>query len=408
MGFMTGHIDGAGKLRKASPLVVAVAAVVLVLFASFIVYNGNGGQQEMDLDGDWHLIAYAEGYYEEGNIVYEEYGPKDLPDKVATFETIGDGIYSMHLDDKEYICVANNNIMMTGGIDEFTSTSVLAKIGEMIVISSFLSDEAGVASMILERQDSEDRLQAELREVAEKSYGLNEGGVYDAFIANQYTKDGVVDHLSENRSLTIYRIEPGIMFYNCSGDQTDLDFVAVRISLNDWMAISYYDLGTWLIDMVHIEDGVIYTASYDNTNGDIELWQVCYGDESKAVKVPSTLSGKRYEGTFNAYVEEDGEVLRSMDGELSIIFDLVDSSTNVMEVTLYTLEGDSYMGAMMFPNGSGYSFYMESVYDNSGETFWGYYIGTISKDLKKITLVGTADNADGTYMIFKNTFKLAE
>lgn len=406
---MTGHIEGAGKLRKASPFVVAVAAVVLVLFASFIVYNGNGGQQEMDLDGDWHLTAYAEGYYEEGNIVYEEYGPKDLPDMVATFETIGDGIYSMHLDDKEYICVANDNTMMTGGIEEFTSTSVLTKIGEAIVISSFLSDEAGVASMILERQDSEDRLQAESRDVlAEESYGLKEGGVYEAFIANQYTTDGIVDHLSENRSLTINRVEPGILFYNSHGDQTDLDFVAVRISLNDWMAISNYDYGTLLIDMVHIEDGVVYTASYDNTNGDIELWQVCYGDESKAVKVPSTLSGKRYEGTFNAYVEEDGEVLRSMDGEVAISFDLVDSSTNVTEVTLYTLEGDSYMGAMMFPNGSGYSFYMESVYDNSGETFWGYYIGTISKDLKKITLLGTADNADGTYMIFKNIFKLAE
>ena len=233
---MTGHIDGASKLRKASPFVVAVAAVVLVLFASFIVYNG--GQQEMDLDGDWHLIAYAEGYYEEGNIVYEEYGPKDLPDMVATFETIGDGIYSMHLDDKEYICVANNSTMMSGGIDEFTSTSVLTKIGDAIVVSSFLSDETGVASTILERQDSKGRLQAESRGVlAEESYGLNEGGVYEAFIANQYTKDGIVDHLSENRSLTINRVEPGILFYNSHGDQTDLDFVAVRISLNDWMAI---------------------------------------------------------------------------------------------------------------------------------------------------------------------------
>ncbi len=67
---MTEQIDNAGKLRKISPFAVTVAAVVLVLFASFIVYDG--GQKEMDLDGDWHLASYAEGYYDDdGSTVYE-------------------------------------------------------------------------------------------------------------------------------------------------------------------------------------------------------------------------------------------------------------------------------------------------------------------------------------------------
>ncbi|WII08363.1 hypothetical protein PED39_03940 [Methanomassiliicoccales archaeon LGM-RCC1] len=405
---MTEQIDNAGKLRKISPFAVTVAAVVLVLFASFIVYDG--GQKEMDLDGNWHLASYAEGYYDDdGSTVYETYDPKYLWDEVATFEEIGDGIYSMHLDGSEYICVANGNTMMTGGIWDFTNTSILTKIEDTIIVSSFLDGYIGVARMIFERQDPGDRLVAGSREASwGDSYEFQEGDVYEAFIANQYTEDGIIDHLSENRYLTINGVKPGIMFYNSHGDQTDLDFVAVKVSPNDWMAISDYDSDTCLIDMVHIEDGVIYTASYDNTNGDIELWQVCYGDESKVVKAPSTLWGKRYEGTFNAYVEENGVVLRSMEDEVAITFDLVDSNTNVIEVTLFAPEGDSYFGAMLFPNESGYSFYMESVYDNNGETFWGYYFGTISKDLKKITIVGTADNAAGTYMIFNNVFKLAE
>lgn len=61
-------------------------------------------------------------------------------------------------------------------------------------------------------------------------------------------------------------------------------------------------------------------------------------------------------------------------------------------VVLSTSQGDSHMGAMIFPYGSGYRFFMESVFDNNGETFWGYYVGTISKDHKRMTIIGSADN----------------
>ena len=158
--------------------------------------------------------------------------------------------------------------------------------------------------------------------------------------------------------------------------------------------------------MVHIEDGVIYTASYDAFSDGLELWQVCYGDATKAVKAPKDLLGKCYEGTYNAYVEKSGKVERSFEDKLSIEINMVDHDTNVMEIVLSTSQGDSHMGAIIFPYGSGYRFFMESVFDNNGETFWGYYVGTISKDHKRMTIIGSADNGMSTSMIFKNDLRL--
>ncbi|AMK14383.1 hypothetical protein AUP07_1346 [methanogenic archaeon mixed culture ISO4-G1] len=406
---MIGQMEGAGKLRKASPFAVAAVAVVLVFFVSYLALAGNGGQH-MDLEGEWYLTEYAEGYYDDGEIVYDEYVKEDLKEFSVTFEEIGDGIYSMHQDDEEYVCVVNNGTMMTSGIDYYTSTSVLTEENGVITMAMILSDEVGVAIMKLERLDTGKGAQADLRSAPGEGNpsGLNEGDVFEAFIANQYTDEGIIDHLSENRALTVNRVESDIIFYNSHGDDISLDYAAVRISSNDWMAIADFGYGIVLIDMVHIEDGVIYTASYDNTGGDIELWQVCYGDASKAVKAPAKLSGKHYDGTFSAYGEMFGEILRTFEGELSISIDLIDPDTNVMEVTLYAPEGDSYMGAMIFPDASGYRFYMESVYENDGDMYWGYYIGTLSKDLKKITLLGTADNGSYSCMIFRNVLELAD
>lgn len=403
-----------GAALKASPFAVAAVAVLLVLIASYFVYNDSGDEPpKMDIEGDWVMSSYIVGYYSDGEPVYEEVNDLEgYPETIVTVTEMEDGTYKLVTDGLEYACVANNDILLTTGLWDHTVRNVLIERNGVLTISSFDMDVLGVVITNFERPDQKDSqpsggpapIPPGKQDIPFKPVA---GEVYEAFIANQYTGHGLVDHLSDNYSLTIVRAEPEILFYNSHSDSIDLDFVSFKVSQNDWISICDFNGTITLIDMMHCENGVFYTMSYDNVSGSKELWQVCYGDPSKAVRTDLDIVGCVYEGYSTVCVQKDGQIVEQFDSDVAIEINGIDYSTNTMEMTLIA-GGITNMGSMVFKVGPEYRFYVESLFVYEGDTFWGYYVGTLSEDCKRLLLIGEADSNYGTTMVFTNVLELTE
>lgn len=407
--------EGIGTALKASPYVVAAVAVVLVLIASYFVYNEGGNEPpQRDIEGDWTLTSYIVGYYDtDGEPVYEEVNDvTGYPETIVSVTEMEEGSYKLVTDGLEYVCVANNDALLTTNMWGHMVRNVLTERDGILTMSSFDMEVLGVVIMNFERPDQIDGKSHDVTLLAPPE-GQNHppmpvaGEVYDAFLARQYTDSGLVDHLSENYTLTVTRAEPEILFYNSHSDTIDLDFISFKVSQNDWLSICDFDGNTTLIDMMHYENGVFYTTSYDNTSGSNELWQVCYGDQSKAVRTDLDVAGNVYSGHSTIYIQQEGQVIDQFESEVMIEIGGIDHSTNIMEMTL-TSGGITNMGSTVFKVGPDYRFYVESVFEYNGDTFWGYYMGTMSGDCKRIILIGIADSSVGTTMVFKNVLELSD
>lgn len=397
--------SGVDKAKKASPYAIAVVAVVLVLFFSYLNYNGNGEPPETDMEGEWILTELHIGYMVDGEPQYMVFEQGAREGLMASVTKTDEGRYLLQMDGLEYACVYLADTMLTSGIWEGAARSVITENDGVLTLTTVEETVAAVNVMKFERLQDAGNKSPRTGAPNESGEAPQEGDVYKAFIAGKYTLSGYEGRLSDNYELEILRVEPDIMFYNSHSDYKDLDYTAYRVGPNDWIGVCAYADYTILFDLVHYENGVFYSSSYDNVDGDVELWQVYYGDEQKALHFDLDINGNTYKGTSTVYKQLDGKIIGSSEGEVLLVVDGIDHKSNIMTLTL-SYGGIVDLAAMVVKGGSEYRFYAESVFNDDDETYWGYYIGTFSSDFRTLKLVGVAESEYGSEMIYYNELEL--
>lgn len=361
---------------------------------------------EEEIEGDWDVVSVTRGSYFDGEIFYAD---ADLLIPTATFTEIDDGFYELELGDDKVICAKNKDIALSSSLESYGYTAFISGVGDNLTVS-YLSED-GATVIKLERDtdstmplipDDDDFIPPSLDNVPAV------GTVWDAVRFTQYTNEGPIDHLDENQYMTMDRVEDDMIFYTVDSDITTLYFVAIRISPADYVALADFGDGAILVDMVYFKEGLMYTSSFDNIESEEpELWSAVYGDASKMVIPELDLTGMQYYGREVAYIFDDNEIIGTTDVEITLTVDDQFDDMIVISTVSDDLEELAEWGGQMYDAGPFYRILVESRIVYNDVDYYGYYICTLSKNLKELTVIGALDSGYGG-IVFKQVYDLLE
>ena len=349
--------------------------------------------------GTWTLVGTQVGVYTNGKMTYSE---PDNSGRLTIERVPGGDFYKLTFHDTVSYCLLNEEHMVTTTIGEFVGNAFIKVLDDRMSISILDKINNVAIVMQLVRTGSYAVVGMDTYPPDTGLGGFKMNKILYAFKAVEFSDKRTTDHMDRNYELTIERIEGDMVFYKVVSDADHITFVGIRIGDGDYLSIG--DMGDrFLIDMVRADDEVIYTTSYSNVDGDMEIWNVCYGDRSRVTPITANLDGLMLTGTEKEIISNNGSVLENTTQSVTARFEVMDE--NIIQISTVTENVQlAVWGAIVYDAGDVYVMTIESGATYNGVGYGGYYVCELSKNLDRMSVIGTLNGENGDSVVFSQEY----
>ena len=377
--------------KKMAVLITVTMVISVIAGIAVAKYWLNPEQPSTDeCIGEWYLIDTQVAYYD---IDGEPYiGTLNIVMDPIKVDKLEEGFYSVDLNGFTVVCASSYDTLITSDLDT-SETAFIATRGDSMTISFIYPLTA--KTMTFQRVGTEPDYIPPIQE-PQASYDV---AVLDAFRAVECTGTDVIDHLDRGYKLTVLLEQAPFVFYNVTCSEFSWNYVGMKVTKTDILATAQVNEYEYVEDMVHYENGIVYTTSYDGINGnEPALWCVAYGDESKEDK-PYHFAGLAYEGYETSFIYDDEAIIDSK--TVAVEMEVLYQVGNLLIMKTETELGDvAYWGGAVYKDDVGYSMLIQSIAGHGSETFYGVYMCSFVKDISKVRVSGALSTYTGLHAVF--------
>ena len=378
---------------------VAVAAIVVVLIASFVVYGTDKEDpKEPTIVDEWDLVTAYIGGWNDGKIIYYEdttvHGAVKIEHYKGDFYTMGDG------SDRLY--GAWDGEKLISAESEYSTTIVMLDANNSNFLEVMYFDEFGAAIIeVYERQGYVGDFPG-----LKVPFDLPEDGtVMESYKNREYTPDGNKDH--GTNTLTARGVHGPIFFYDVLMGDDLYYFTCIYIDHRIFMSLGVCG-DSYIFDMTEYRGDVLYCSSKDL--GASSTWVTEYGDKSKKDYPDFDLSKRTYSGTEDFVIFKDGKIVEQKYGNKMNIR-VIDQEDQCLYISATDEDGDeSAMWSMVINDlrpTYHYGLSVQSVIEYNGVDYVGQYYGHFtSAKCDELVVYGTLVSESGSYIVISQTYKV--
>jgi len=355
-------------------MTAAIVAVVLILLAGYIADTNKD-----PIDGKWTVVQAS----------YAEFNDNPVIDTVDYPE--GYGIVEIKDVRNDCATVTLNGVSAlwsySNGTGHFTYTDDYQILGSMILKDNVLY----VGQTIL--KDGKTEYITMILTKDGKMPSIIDDGKIDAFDMIETGSYCITDHsvaevFGNDAQLKYIESGKGFLFYQIAQDAQSQTFVSVHnaalggfVSINDLFSVSILKIdGDYAQFTIRSEDNATMLAADFSSNG-------------KAVQYPD-LTGS----TFNGYQFTTDINGRTNEREHFTLNVQQQSGPVLLCYNVFGNNPSSWMVSMV-KSESGYDLFVSSLFTDDGELYNGIYSGTLSADLKTISIVASTNSLNSNQMV---------
>ena len=391
------EVDGVEASLDKGTLTIQLQGIKAGFTVSTVMLDVNN--DESRYVGSWTMVGTQVGVYSDGKISYSE---PDNSGRLIIEKVPGGDFYKLTFHDTVSYCLLNGEHMVTTTVGEFVGNAFIKVLDDRMSISVLDKINNVAIVMQLVRTGSYAVVGMDTYPPDTGLGGFKMNKILYAFKAVEFSGKRTTDHMDRDYELTVERIEGDMVFYKVVSHTDYITFVGIRIGDGDYLSIG--DMGDrFLIDMVRADNEVIYTTSYSNVDGDMEIWNVCYGDRSHVTPITANLNGLKLIGTEKDIVSNKGTVLENMTVGVTALFEVLDE--NIVQISTVTENLQlAVWGAIVYDAGDVYVMTIDSDATYNGVEYDGYYVCELSKGLDRMSVIGTLNGENGDSVVFSQEY----
>lgn len=377
---------------------VAVAAIVVVLIASFVVYgNDKEDPKEPTIADEWELVTVYTGSWIEGTPAYSEDTSMHATVKIQHYK--GD-FYTMDDGSDRLYCAWDGEKLISAQDDYSTTIAMLVDNNSNFLKVMYFDEFDDAVIEVYARNGYVGDFPG-----LKIPFSLPEAGtVMESYKNREYTPDGTKDR--DANTIMARGVEGPIFFYDALLDDNVYNFTCIHIGHRIFMSLGVFE-DIRIFDMTEYRGEVLYCSSKDVK--DSSTWVTEYGDESKKDYPDFDLSKRTYSGTEDFVIFKDGKVVEQKYGNKMNIR-VIDQDDQCLYIAATDEDGDeSAMWSMVINDlrpTYRYGLSVQSVIEYNGVDYVGQYYGHFtSSKCDELEVYGTLVSDDGSYIVISQTYK---